>query len=120
MQALSLPTMPARLYDPHKTAYNALEQAKPTKIDHQEDEFDDLFVAADSISQTKQLAKMRYNDENLIEFNKLREQRLQTLPLDLLSLTTASSSSEPGQKQTSQPPVINKEQKKQQEERQEK
>ena len=33
MQDLSLPTMPARLYDPHKTAYNALEQAKLTKIE---------------------------------------------------------------------------------------
>jgi hypothetical protein len=99
MQALSLATIPSRLYDPKKTAYTALEQAKLTKVDHQEDMFDDLFVGADTISQAKQLARMKYNDEALTEFNKLREQRLQTLPLDLLSTTPASSSSEPGRQQ---------------------
>lgn len=120
MQTLSLATIPSRLYDPKQTAYAALEQAKLTKIDHQEDMFDDLFVVADTISHVKELARMKYNDEALTEFNKLREQRLQTLPLDLLSTTPASSSNEPGQQQTRQPPVTNKEQDKQQEERQKK
>lgn len=120
LQTLSLATIPNRLYDPKQTAYTALEQAKLTKVDHQEDMFDDLFAGADTISQTKQLAKMKYNDEALTEFNKLREQRLQTLPLNLLSTTPASSSSEPGRQQIHPPPVTTKEQDKQQAERQKK
>ena len=117
MQALSLATLPSRLYDPHKTAYTALEQAKLTKVVHQEDTFDDLFIAAETLWGAKELARMKYNDETLTEFNKLREQRLQTLPLDLLATTPASSSSEPGQQQTNQPPVTTNDKKKQQEER---
>ena len=82
--------------------------------------FDDLFVGAETISQAKQLAIMKYNDEALTEFNKLREQRLQTLPLELLSTTPASSSSELGRQQIHSPPVTTKEQDKQLEERQKK
>ena len=46
MQSLTLATIPNRLFDPNKVAYNALEQAKLTKFDHQEDMFDDLFVVS--------------------------------------------------------------------------
>ena len=116
-QALSLATIPNRFYDPKQTAYTALEQAKLTKIEHQEDMFDDLFVATDTIGQAKELARMKYNDETLAEFNKLREQRFQTLPLDLLSTIPASSSSEPGRQQVRPPPVTTREQDKQQEEK---
>ena len=113
LQMISLATIPNRLYDPNKTAFIALEQAKLSKIVHQEDQFDDLFASADSISQTKQLATMRYEDVELTEFNKLRKQRLQTLPLDLLSTTPAYSSGEPGQQQIHPPPVTIKEHDKQ-------
>ena len=109
LQMISLATIPNRLYDPNKTAFIALEQAKLSKIVHQEDQFDDLFAGVDSISQTKQLAAMRYEDVELTEFNKLRKQRLQTLPLDLLSTTPTSSSSESGQQQIHLSPVTTKE-----------
>ena len=89
-------------------------------FDHQEDMFDDMFSSAESIGQAKELAKMRYNDEGLTEFNKLREQRLQTLPLDLLALTPAASSSEPGQQQTKEPPATTKDHNSEQEEQQKK
>ena len=88
---LNLATIPNRQFDPRKVAYNVLEQAKLTKFDHEKDEFDDLFSSAESLFQVKTLAKMRYKDEGLVEFNRLREQRLQTLPLDLLATTPSST-----------------------------
>ena len=66
-----------------------------TKFDHKEDKFDDLFSSAKSMPQVKSLAIMEYKDDGLVEFNRLREQRLQTLPLDLLATTPTTSSSEP-------------------------
>jgi hypothetical protein len=120
LQMISLASIPNRLYDPKKTAFIALEQAKLSKVVHQEDQFDDLFMSADSISQVRQLASLRYEDVELTEFNKLRKQRLQTLPLDLLSTTPTSSSSESGQQQIHLSPVTTKEYDKQQEERQNK
>ena len=94
---LNLATLPNRRFDPKKVVYNVLDQAKLTKFEHKEDEFDDLFSSAESIFQVQEIAKMRYHDEGLVEFNKLREQRLQTLPLDLLSTTPMIQSSEPEQ-----------------------
>ena len=92
---LNLATIPNRQYDPRKVAYNVLEQAKITKFDHEKDEFDDLFSSAESLFQVKSLARIRYQDEGLEMFNMLREQRLQTLPLDLLVTTPVIQSSEP-------------------------
>jgi len=46
---------------------------------------------------------MKYNDEGLVEFNMLREQRLQTLPLDLLATTPTTKSSKPGKKSIDEP-----------------
>lgn len=94
MIALGLAIPPNRQFDPNKTAYNALEQAKLTKFDHAKDMFDDLFSLADSISQVMSRSKAEYKDDKLIEFHRLREQRLQTLPLDLLSTTPTVGSSE--------------------------
>lgn len=84
---LNLATIPNRQYDPRKLAYNVLEQAKLTKFYHEKDQFDDLFSLSESLFQVKTLAKMKCKDEGLVEFNRLREQRLQTLPLDLLATT---------------------------------
>ena len=64
--------MPNRRFNPRKIIYNALDQAKLTKVEHKEDEFDDLFSSAESIFQVQQLARMRYHDDELVEFNKLR------------------------------------------------
>ena len=80
--------------------------------------FDDLFSTAESMSQVRSLARMKYQDEGLVEFNRLREQRLQTLPLDLLATSPAAGSSEPEQRHTKEPSVITKEQEKVQEETQ--
>ena len=95
IQALNLPIIPNRAYDSNRYAYAALEHAKLSTFEHKEDMFDDVFASAQSIGHAKELARRRYNDEGLSEFNKLREQRLQTLPLDLL-MPTQASSSEPG------------------------
>ena len=89
-----------------------------TKFYHKEDKFDDLFSSAESIYQVRSLAIMDYKDEGLVEFNRLREQRLQTLPLDLLATTLAIESHEPKQRHTKEPPVTTKEHKKVQEETQ--
>ena len=51
------------------------------------------------------LTKMRYHDDGLVEFNKLREQRLQTPPLDLLATALMTLSSEPEQRLTNEPPA---------------
>jgi len=95
MKALSLATLPNRGFDPNKVAYNALEQAILTKFDHAEDIFDDLFSSAESMSQVISMARTKYKDDKLVEFHGLREQRLQILPLDLLSITPTTKSSEP-------------------------
>jgi len=98
-QSVTLATIPNRPFDPKKIVYDALEQAKLSKFEHKEDMFDDLFISTETIGQVRNLAKMKYNDEGLTEFNRLREQRLQTLPLDLLATAPATSSSEPVQQQ---------------------
>jgi len=98
--ALGLAILPNRLFDPNKTAYHALEQAKLTKVDHAKDRFDDLFSLADSMSQVMSRAKAEYKDDNLVEFHRLREQWLQTLTLDLLSTIPTDKSSEPEQQTT--------------------
>ena len=51
---------------------------------------------------------MRYNDERLVEFNRLREQRLQTLPLELLATTSTTQSSEPKHRIIDKPPTLGK------------
>lgn len=116
IKSLTLATLPSRRFDPNKVAYNALEQAKLTKFDHVEDQFYDLFSSAESMYQVRSLAIMQYKDEGLTEFNGLREQRLQTLPLDLLATTPATKPSEPEQQHSKEPPVTIKEQEKVQEE----
>lgn len=105
---LNLATIYNRKFNPRKVAYNVLKQAKLTKFDHEKDDFDNLFSSAESLSQVKTLARMRYND-GLVEFNRLREQRLQTPPLDLLATTPTIKSREPRQKSSDEPPTTEKE-----------
>ena len=115
MKSLTLATLPNRHFDPDKVAYNALEQAKLAKFDHKEDMFDDLFSTAESMSQVRSLARMKYQNEGLVEFNRLRAQRLQTLPLDLLETSPAAESNEPEQRHTKEPLVVTNGQEKMQE-----
>lgn len=105
---LNLATVPNRQFDPRKVAYTVLEQAKLTRFYHEKDDFDDLFSSTESLFQVQTLAKMRYNDERLVKFNRLREQRLQTLPLDLLATTPTTQSSEPEQQIIDKPPPVGK------------
>ena len=51
---------------------------------------------------------MKYKDEGLVEFNRLREQRLQMLLLDLLATTPTTQSSEPEQQIVDKPPTVEK------------
>ena len=84
---LNLATILNRQYDPRKVAHNVTSQAKLTKFDHEADDFDDLFALAEIFYQVKGLARIKYGDEGLEKFNRLRAQELQTLPLDLLATT---------------------------------
>ena len=77
-----------RQYDPRKVAYNVTSQAKIAKFDHEEDSFNDLFVSSEAFSQVKHMAKIKLGAEGLEEFYKLRTQRLETLPIDLLNTTS--------------------------------
>jgi len=51
---------------------------------------------------------MRYQDEGLETFNRLRDQRLQTLPLDLLATTLTIQSSETEQQAADKTPIVGK------------
>jgi len=82
---LNLATIPNGKYHPRQVAYNVTSQTKLAKFDHEVHDFNDLFASTESIFQVKRLARIRYQDEGLETFNRLREQRLQTLPLDLLA-----------------------------------
>ena len=84
---LKLATIPNSQYEPRKVAYNVLKQAKLSKFDHEINDFDDLFSSAQSLFQVKSLAIIKYQEEGLEVLNRLREKRLQTLPLDLLVTT---------------------------------
>ena len=119
INSLTLATLSSRQFDPNKVANNALEQAKLTKFEHKEDRFEDLFASSESMYQVKSLAIIEYKDEGLVEFNRLREQRLQNLPLDLLATTPTTESSEPEQRLVKEPPVTSKEQEEVHEKRQE-
>lgn len=72
MQMLNLATIPNRQYDPNKVAYNVLDQAKLAKFDHEADVFDDLFASTKTFFQVKGLARIKYEDEGLKTFNRLR------------------------------------------------
>lgn len=119
INSLTLATLPRRRFDPKKVAYNALDQAKLAKFEHKEDIFEDLFASAESLYQVKSLAIHEYNDEGLVEFNRLREKRLQTLPLDLLATTPTTKSSEPEQRCDKEPPITSKQQEEVHDQRQE-
>lgn len=93
IQMLNLATIPNRQYDPRKFSYNVLKQAKLAKFDHEKDDFDDLFSSAQSLFQVKSLSRIKYQDEGLEVFNRIREQRLQTMPLDLLVIDPKAQSS---------------------------
>lgn len=85
---LNLETIPRRKYDPKNIAYNATSQAKLTRFDHEEDIFDDLFSLAKLFFQIKGLIAAKLGTQGLEKFNRLRAQRLETLPLDLLATTS--------------------------------
>lgn len=51
---------------------------------------------------------MRYQDEGLEKFNRLRDQRLQTLPLDLLATTLTVQSSKTKQQVVDKAPGVEK------------
>lgn len=119
IKTLGLAIFPNRLFDPNKTAYHALEQAKLTKVDHVKDRFDDLFSLAESMTLVMSRARAEYKDDNLVEFHRLIGHRLQTLPLDLLSITPTDKSSEPEQQTTRETPIVSEVQKEVQEDIQE-
>jgi len=72
-QMLNLATIPNRKYDPNKVSYNFLDQAKLAKFDHEADDFDDLFSSANTFVQVKGLVGIRYQEEGLETFNRLRD-----------------------------------------------
>lgn len=109
--ALGLAILPNRLFDPNKTAYHALKQEKLTTVDHVKDRFDDLFSLADSMTLVMSRARAEYKDDNLVEFHRLRGERLQTLPLNLLSITPTDKPNEPEKQITRETPTVSEVQK---------
>ena len=61
---------------------------KLAKLEHEKDDYDDLFTSAELFSQVKHLAKIKLGAGGLERFMKFKTQRLQTLPLDLLNTTS--------------------------------
>ena len=90
-------------------AYNFTTQVKLAKFEHEEDDFDDLFASTESLFQVKAFARIKYQDEGLEMFNKLREHRLKTLPLDLLAIVpTVQPSSQAEKTVTDKTPDVEK------------
>jgi len=76
IQMLNLATILNKKYDPRKVSHNVIAQAKLSKFDHEADDSDDLFASAEIFLQVKALARIRYEEEGLETFNRLRSQRL--------------------------------------------
>lgn len=82
IQISNLVTIPRRQYDPKKASYNVTSQANLTRFDHKEDIFDDLFSSTELFFHVKGLAMTKIGIE---KFSRIRAQRLESLPLDLLA-----------------------------------
>ena len=54
---LKLSTIPGRKYDPRKVAFYFTTSVSIAQFEHELDEFDDLFVSIDNLSQVYDLAK---------------------------------------------------------------
>ena len=63
-------------------------QAKLTRFDHEEDILDDLFSSVELFFQVKGLVATKLGTQGLEKLNRLRAQRLETIPLDLLATTS--------------------------------
>lgn len=106
---LNLAAILNRQYDPPKVSYNVTTQAKLAKFDHEVDDFDDLFASAEIIFQVKGLARIRHGEDGLETFNRLKAQRLQNLPLDLLAIARGvQPQSQSEQKAANKSPVVEK------------
>lgn len=84
---LSLAIIPKRQYDPNKASSNFTTEMKVNKFLHEEDEFDDLFSLQELFSIVSHLEILKLSAEKMCKFIEYRTHRLQTVPLDLLSIT---------------------------------
>ena len=57
---LKISTIPRRQYDPRKVAFYFTTSVSIAQFEHELDEFDDLFVSIDNLSQVYYLAKSKF------------------------------------------------------------
>ena len=57
---LKLSTVPGRQYDPKKVAFDFTTLVSIVRFEHEPDEFDDLFISPDNLSQVYNLAKSKF------------------------------------------------------------
>ena len=83
---LKFATIPGRQYDPRKVAFDFTTLVSIAWFEHEPDEFDDLFVSVDKFSQVYNLAKSKFQTEDMNKFMLFRSQRLLKAPLDQLRI----------------------------------
>ena len=83
---LKLATIPGRQYDPNKVAFDFTTLVQISRFEHEPDDFDDLFVSIEKFSQVYDLAKSKFQVEDMKKFMQFRSQRLLKAPLDQLRI----------------------------------
>ena len=95
---LKLSTIPGRQYDPRKVAYDFSTSVSIDRFEHEPNMFDDLFFSVDKLSQVFDLAKSKFQVEEMNKFLLFRSQRLLKVPLDQLRVSIKENGSQ--QKET--------------------
>ena len=87
-------TIPGRQYDPRQIAFNVTASVSIARFEHEPDPFDDLFVSLDNFPQIYDLAKSKFQKEEMNKFLLFRSQRLLRVPLDQLRISIQGSETE--------------------------
>lgn len=96
-------TIPGRQYDPRQIAFNVTTSVSIARFEHEPDQFDDLFVSLNNFPQIYDLAKSKFQKEEMNKFLLFRSQRLLRVPLDQLRIpiqgleTEGTSGETPGE-----------------------
>jgi len=84
----------SRQYDPQQIAFNVTASVSIAQFEHEPDQFDDLFVSLNDFPQIYNLAKSKFQKEEMNKFLLFRSQRLLRVPLDQLRIPTQGSETE--------------------------
>ena len=72
-------------------AFNVTSSVSIARFEHEPDEFDDLFVSLNDFPQVYDLAKSKFQKEEMNKFLLFRSQRLLKVPLDQLRIPIQGS-----------------------------